>query len=84
LYISVCDYKIKLPGCMHDHVSLNPVGPIGLCSLLVAKAYGAASICITGKHQHTVSISNNLRVFLYVESFKPRFESIQSNIYETF
>jgi hypothetical protein len=53
---------------MHDHVSLNPVGPIGLCSLLVAKAYGAASICITGKHQHTVSISNNVSVFLYVES----------------
>ncbi|VDI63225.1 L-iditol 2-dehydrogenase [Mytilus galloprovincialis] len=32
---------------MGNHVLITGAGPIGLCSLLVAKAYGAAAICIT-------------------------------------
>ena len=27
-------------------------GPIGLCAMLSAKAFGAAAVCVTGKFSH--------------------------------
>ncbi|RWS22339.1 sorbitol dehydrogenase-like protein [Leptotrombidium deliense] len=70
--ISCSLYGVQRAGVkVGDNVLIIGGGPIGLFSLVCAKAYGAQKICIAGKHEEGLKIAKELgadnTVFVHVD-----------------